>query len=329
MAKRLGALDLTFVVALACLVGAGSARADSDEQRSRTFAKKAKAAFGLANYAEAARLYEQAFEARPDASLLYNAAQTHRMGGNKPRALELYRSYVRLYAGAELAPQARQQITDLERQLGPDRPAPPPNPPASPPPPPGPGAGRVSAIAAGGASCASTSAQMEFEAPSAGVDVAHGNGRAFKTPAIDTTRAWCGKGSLRVQAAFNLEGQRIKGTLPAQLGELYIPLPAKVDLTGRTVSARVLVTGPAGFAYGGQIAAAQGEIWVDGTQRQNQPMGRWITFSHTFRADNRVYTGGTSKVDQTEALVLQIWASGPAAQRVWNGTVHIDDLDWR
>jgi tetratricopeptide (TPR) repeat protein len=190
---------------------------------------------------------------------------------------------------------------------------------------------RVSPVSAGADECAATTAQLELDAPVAGVAVTtQGLGHAFEGPAFDATRAWCGRGSLRVQAHFSLkEGRTASGIIPTQLGEVYLQLPSKVDLTGRTVTAHIFVDAPAGVAFGGQVLAANGKIWVDGSKINNVPSGRWITFSHTFAADNHLYTGGTAKVDQTDGIVVQLWALGAKNQRTWDGTVYVDDVGWK
>ena len=58
--------------------------------------------------------YEKAFELRPDPAILYNAAQAHRLGGNKTRALDLYQSLLKLY-GNKVANRA--EIIDHIRHL--------------------------------------------------------------------------------------------------------------------------------------------------------------------------------------------------------------------
>lgn len=81
---------------LALAVLAGAARAD-DVKDAKAHYEKATGAFALGNYAESAAEYEAAFKSRQEPALLYNAAQAHRLGGNKARALQLYQNYVRLY----------------------------------------------------------------------------------------------------------------------------------------------------------------------------------------------------------------------------------------
>src|SRR5665213_2455300 len=94
MAKQ--GLRWSGAVLIAMLLGAApSAKADRNEARKAYDA--ATAAFGLGHYAEAAEKYEQAFSIHPDPALLYNCAQAYRLAGNRARALELYRNYLRLY----------------------------------------------------------------------------------------------------------------------------------------------------------------------------------------------------------------------------------------
>ena len=95
------------------------ARAEEGGQAAKALNDKAMAEFGLGDYGPAAEHYEAAFRLKPDGALLYNAAQSHRLAGNKKRALELYRSFVRLYgAKNSLAPDARRRIGELERTMG-------------------------------------------------------------------------------------------------------------------------------------------------------------------------------------------------------------------
>ena len=106
---------------------------------------EATAAFGLGHYAEAAEKYETAFSLRPDPALLYDAAQAYRLAGNRPRALELYRNYLRLYPDRQNADEARNQVAALTKAIEEDKalptsppvvagPATAPPPPVAPPP---------------------------------------------------------------------------------------------------------------------------------------------------------------------------------------------------
>jgi tetratricopeptide (TPR) repeat protein len=91
------------------------------EKDAKGYYDSATAMFALGKYAEAAQLYEKAFELKPDAALLYNAAQAHRMAGNKQRALALYSSLLRLY-GRQLSNRAnvQQRIEELKAAIAHD-----------------------------------------------------------------------------------------------------------------------------------------------------------------------------------------------------------------
>jgi hypothetical protein len=73
---------------------AAPARADED---AKAEFERGTALFALHKFSAAAAAFEKAFELRPDPAILYNAAQAHRLSGNKPRALDLYESLLRLY----------------------------------------------------------------------------------------------------------------------------------------------------------------------------------------------------------------------------------------
>jgi tetratricopeptide (TPR) repeat protein len=114
MAKQ--GLGWSGAVLIAVLLGASSsARADRNEARKAYDA--ATAAFGLGHYAEAAESYEKAFSMHPDPALLYNCAQAYRLAGNRARALELYRNYVRLYPDRSNADEARSQVAALSKAI--------------------------------------------------------------------------------------------------------------------------------------------------------------------------------------------------------------------
>jgi hypothetical protein len=136
----------TLVVVLVTLAALTGGTAQAEKQDARKHYEQATAAFGLGRYADAAVEYEAAFRLRPDPALLYNCAQSYRLAGNKPRALELYRNYVRLYGESSNADDARRHLNDLELELAAERTVPPPAPvapkgeAATAPPPPSPGA---------------------------------------------------------------------------------------------------------------------------------------------------------------------------------------------
>jgi len=96
---------------------------DKTTNEARRLYSEATAAFGLGNYAEAAEKYEGSFKLHPDAALLYNAAQAYRMAGNQPRALQLYRNFVRLYGDNPRTEDARNHAAALEKAIATGKPA--------------------------------------------------------------------------------------------------------------------------------------------------------------------------------------------------------------
>jgi tetratricopeptide (TPR) repeat protein len=126
--------------ALLPLLSVGSARADDEADQARAYHEKAKAAFALSHYAQAAEFFEKAFELKSDPALLYNAAQSHRLAGNKERALTLYQNYLHVYGRDDRRAQIETRISELKKAIDRDRtevPAPPPSnwPPGTKPPP--------------------------------------------------------------------------------------------------------------------------------------------------------------------------------------------------
>jgi tetratricopeptide (TPR) repeat protein len=90
---------LAFVLLLATPAAAAPPRkpAPPASDDARTHYERGTSAYGLGDYATAATEYEAAYRLKNDSALLYNAAQSQRLAGNKPRALLLYQNYLRIY----------------------------------------------------------------------------------------------------------------------------------------------------------------------------------------------------------------------------------------
>jgi tetratricopeptide (TPR) repeat protein len=115
MMRPMRLLPITLVVLLA----AAPAHADAlSNAEARTHFDSGNAAFALGDYAKAAQEYEKAFALKPDPALLYNAAQAHRVAGNKQRALLLYQNYLRVYGGeVNNADEVRHHIETLKKAI--------------------------------------------------------------------------------------------------------------------------------------------------------------------------------------------------------------------
>lgn len=109
------------MIALAtAVVCVSAARADTSDDARAAF-EHGTALYTLHRFAEAAAQFEKAFELKPDPAILYNAAQAHRFAGNKPRALELYEGYLRLYRDRPNADEVREHVRQLRAAIESDR----------------------------------------------------------------------------------------------------------------------------------------------------------------------------------------------------------------
>lgn len=97
------------------------ARPAAAQETARELYERATAQYALGKYGEAATVFERAFELKPDPAILYNAAQAHRLAGNKQRALDLYSSYLRLYGDRSGKAEVQKHIETLQAALDKDR----------------------------------------------------------------------------------------------------------------------------------------------------------------------------------------------------------------
>ena len=66
---------------------------------------------------EAADLFEKAFELKQDPAILYNAAQAHRLAGDKKKALVLYQNFLRLFGEQENRAEVEKRIVELKAAI--------------------------------------------------------------------------------------------------------------------------------------------------------------------------------------------------------------------
>jgi len=102
------------LVLLVVLLGSppASAQTAGDKAKAKQLYSTGVTEFNLGHYAEAAKIYEEAYRVLPDPVLLFNAAQAHRLAGHKEEALKLYASYLHNYG--ERAPNA----DEVQRHIG-------------------------------------------------------------------------------------------------------------------------------------------------------------------------------------------------------------------
>jgi len=153
---------------------------------------------------------------------------------------------------------------------------------------------------------------------------------AFKTLAVARDRSWCSAGALQVNASYDLNGVRNKrGRFPNQCGQLIVPLGKHVDLTGKTLTARIYVDAPTTASFGAVVFAVNKNIWVGGKFIYPMTPGKWWSVAATYAAENKLYEGGTSPVDDVDAIAIQVDALGASSVRTWSGKIYVDDVDWR
>ncbi|HEY2747862.1 MAG TPA: tetratricopeptide repeat protein [Polyangia bacterium] len=109
--------SLSVVFAVIMLVCAASR---ADEPDAKTLYERGKTMFALGRFADAADLFERAFEKKPDPAMLFNAAQAHRLAGNKKKALILYQNYARLYGEQSNNDEVERRISELRIAIGAD-----------------------------------------------------------------------------------------------------------------------------------------------------------------------------------------------------------------
>ncbi len=155
-------------IVLVILLTCGALRAAGPD--AKTLFEQGKIAFALGRFADAADLFEKAFEKKPDPAMLFNAAQAHRLAGNKKKALILYQNFTRLFGQQENGAEVERRIVELKAEIAADEaahPTPPPAPaPVVPAPAPAP------AVAAP-ATTPATSAALVASAPPPKKSIAH------------------------------------------------------------------------------------------------------------------------------------------------------------
>jgi tetratricopeptide (TPR) repeat protein len=106
---------LSSVALVATVLFCASLRAD--EPDAKTLFTRGRAQYALGRFKEAADLFEKAFELKQDPAILYNAAQAHRLAGDKKQALVLYQNYLRLFGEQENHVEVEKRITELKAAI--------------------------------------------------------------------------------------------------------------------------------------------------------------------------------------------------------------------
>jgi tetratricopeptide (TPR) repeat protein len=107
---------MVVLAAVLALVG-GVARAQGSDCSAKDHYDRATAAYGLGRFGDAALEFEKSYECKPQAALLWDAAQAHRQAGNRQRAIALLQNYLHVYGWqAENGTDVRHVIAELQAQ---------------------------------------------------------------------------------------------------------------------------------------------------------------------------------------------------------------------
>jgi tetratricopeptide (TPR) repeat protein len=107
---------LALMVALVCRVAVAAEPDDA-----RAVYKRAETAYALGRFNEAAELFEHVFELKQDPVVLFDAAQAHRLAGNKQKALVLYQNYLRMFGERDNRSTVEKRIAELKQAIDLDR----------------------------------------------------------------------------------------------------------------------------------------------------------------------------------------------------------------
>ncbi len=110
------------IVALTLTLVAPVARAE-DVAAAREHYKKGTTYYDLGKYADAAKEFEAAYEAKNDPAILFNLAQAYRLSGQTDQALHFYRTYLRYVPKPPNRAEIEEQIKALEAKQAQKQPA--------------------------------------------------------------------------------------------------------------------------------------------------------------------------------------------------------------
>lgn len=105
---------------MVCWGGFSSAHAD-DVHAAKTHFDEAQKHFAVGEFQAAAEEYQLAYKAKPDAALLYDAAQAFRLANEPERAIVLYRNYLQFYPDQPNANDVRILIEQLRQNIAAQR----------------------------------------------------------------------------------------------------------------------------------------------------------------------------------------------------------------
>jgi tetratricopeptide (TPR) repeat protein len=104
----------SIAVLVAATVPLAYAQHVDDVQAAREHYAKGKRLYDTGRFADAAKEYEAAYQAKDDPALLFNLGQAHRLAGNYPQALLAYKAYLRNVPDAPNRAEVEARITEMQ-----------------------------------------------------------------------------------------------------------------------------------------------------------------------------------------------------------------------
>jgi tetratricopeptide (TPR) repeat protein len=108
--------SVCMMIVLTLLSVATLGRAD-DVAAARDHYAKGKRAYDLGHFAEAAKEYEAAYQAKDDPALLFNLGQAHRLARNYPEAILAYKAFLRNVPDASNRTDVESRIHEMQAAL--------------------------------------------------------------------------------------------------------------------------------------------------------------------------------------------------------------------
>jgi hypothetical protein len=173
--------------------------------------------------------------------------------------------------------------------------------------------------------CGGSIGSFDFEGSTQGAWTETYSALAFDHLALDSTRALCGRYSLRVRANFSPTGMQMPTLHRAyEVGHIEIKPAGLMDFTDMTVEAGILVDGPPDVRPVAFLMLVSDGHWVPGGFVTVTP-GQWTTIQHHFDAENSLGpSGGTASVQRVFKMVVTLECPGCR----WSGHVNVDAIRW-
>jgi tetratricopeptide (TPR) repeat protein len=109
------------LIVIVCALLAFAPLAHAQPTDARALSEQAKTAFDRGDFADAAKLLEEAYRLKPWPVLLYNLGRAYQQAGNKARAVDAYERYLVAQPDARDAGAVRESIRQLNEQIARDR----------------------------------------------------------------------------------------------------------------------------------------------------------------------------------------------------------------